>query len=114
MFPPMLEPALASGGQVVELRFFLERRSHDLGGRVSGEQLFSAQHLKQHHAERPDVGAAIHRLALGLLRRHVGRGAQDHSHLRRAHGKRGRHGGAAGGGAGSFFLFARISGKPRV
>ena len=48
------------------------------------------QHLVEHDAERPDVGAAIDGSALRLLGRHVGGGAEDHPHLRRARGERRR------------------------
>ena len=48
------------------------------------------QHLVEHAAERPDVGAPVHHLTRGLLGRHVGRGAQDDAHLglRRGNGRR--------------------------
>ena len=35
------------------------------------------EHLVEHGAEGEDVGARVHRAALGLLRRHVGGGAED-------------------------------------
>ena len=48
------------------------------------------QHLVEDAAERPDVGPPVHHLTRGLLRRHVGRGAQHDTHLglRRGHGRR--------------------------
>ena len=36
------------------------------------------------HAERPDVGALVDGLPARLLRRHVGRRAEDHADLRSA------------------------------
>ena len=42
----------------------------------------AGQHLEQHDAEGPDVGALVDRAAARLLRAHVGRGADDHAHLR--------------------------------
>ena len=44
------------------------------------ERAAARQHLVQHAAEGPDVGALVHRLAARLLRRHVRRGAEDHAH----------------------------------
>ena len=43
------------------------------------KQPLSRQHLVQHHAESPDVGAPIHLFAARLFRRHVGRRAQNAS-----------------------------------
>ena len=37
------------------------------------------EHFVQHHAERPDVGAFVDRLAARLLGRHVGGRAEDHA-----------------------------------
>ncbi len=48
------------------------------------EQACPAQHLVEHHSERPDVGALVDRHALRLLGRHVRRRAENHPHLRRA------------------------------
>ena len=42
------------------------------------------------HAECPDVGAPVHRLAFRLLRRHVGGRSQNHSRLRRRQTQRRR------------------------
>jgi hypothetical protein len=50
------------------------------------EREVSGEHLEEHAAERPDVGALVHRLAACLLRAHVGGGAED----RAASGERGR------------------------
>ena len=62
-----------------------------VGDVVALEGPAAGQHLVEHAAERPDVGALVDRLALGLLRRHVGRGAEDHpahGHRRRRDGRR--------------------------
>ena len=40
------------------------------------EREFPREHLVEHHAQRPDVGAWIDFLAQGLLGRHVVHGAQ--------------------------------------
>ncbi|MGD0670312.1 MAG: hypothetical protein ABSB23_22490 [Bryobacteraceae bacterium] len=52
---------------------------------VAFEQSAPSEHFVYHDAEGPDVGALVHGLTAGLLRAHVGGGAQDHSGLRRAH-----------------------------
>ena len=48
----------------------------------------SHEHLVQHHAKCPNVGALIHGLAAGLLGRHVGGCAKDDAGKRSAAGKR--------------------------
>ena len=48
------------------------------------ERVSAGEHLVEDDAEGPDVGALVDGLALRLLRRHVGGGADDHSHLCRA------------------------------
>ena len=48
-----------------------------VGRIVALESAPAAQHLEENAAERPDVGALVDRLSARLLRRHVGRGAQD-------------------------------------
>ena len=46
------------------------------------ERPLPREHLVEHAAERPDVGALVHRLAARLLRAHVGGRAEDHPGLR--------------------------------
>jgi hypothetical protein len=48
------------------------------------------QHLVEDAAERPDVDSSVHHLTRRLLGRHVGRGAQNDTHLgvRRGNGRR--------------------------
>ena len=50
----------------------------------------AGEHLEHHHAERPDIGAAVDALALCLFRRHVSSRAQDHSDLGGARSERRR------------------------
>ena len=57
------------------------------------ERAAARQHLVEDAAERPDVRTDIDGLALRLLRRHVGRGAENHPahrHRRRGDGRRER------------------------
>ena len=58
-----------------------DRREH-VRHRLAVEQARAGQHLVEHDAERPDVGALVDSLALGLLGRHVRRGAEDDAELR--------------------------------
>ena len=64
------------------VRLALEHAREDVGDVVAGEQALAGEHLEQHDAERPDVGALVDGPAARLLGRHVGRGAEDHAHLR--------------------------------
>ena len=66
------------GGQATPLGLALEDRRDRVGGRLAGKRRPRRQHLVQHAAERPDVGALVHRLAPGLLGAHVGGGARNH------------------------------------
>ncbi len=60
------------------------------GDGLGAEQSLAGQHLVEHDAERPDVGALVDRLPLGLLGTHVRRGAEDHPRLRHRGGRDGR------------------------
>ena len=50
------------------------------------------EHLVEHAAEGPDVGAAVHGVPAGLLGAHVRRGAEDHAGHRSGRGQRRGHG----------------------
>ena len=56
----------------------------DVGDGLAGERAAAREHFVEHDAERPDVRALVDRLPARLLRRHVGRGAEDHAQLRGA------------------------------
>ena len=49
---------------------------------AAGEGSGAGQHLVEHAAEGPDVGALVHGLAARLFRAHVGGRAEDHARLR--------------------------------
>ena len=68
------------------------KRSTESNGRAESglEQPLAGEHFVEHHAEGPDVGAFVYRLAFGLLGRHVGGGAEDHAGLGRGSGDGGR------------------------
>ena len=74
-------------GQPRPVGLALDDGAEDVGERLALEGRAAGEHLVEHAAERPDVGAAIHRLPARLLRRHVGGGAEDDAGLR--HGRRG-------------------------
>ncbi len=59
--------------------------------RFSLKQLVAGEHLPQHHAEGPDVSPLVRRNAGGLLRSHVGGGAEDDARGCGVGGQRRRH-----------------------
>ena len=67
--------------KAIERNRLFEHGRQGLSGGVARERLSAREHLVQHHAKCPDVGAPVGGFALGLFRRHVGRGAQDHVRL---------------------------------
>ena len=58
--------------------------------RFRPETAVSRQHLVQHNAERPDIGALIDGFAASLLGAHVSGGAENSARLRHAKGERRR------------------------
>ena len=76
--------APASGARLVA-----QDRAHAPRRRVARERALAGQHLVEHRAEAEDIRARVERLALRLLRRHVGHRA-DHRAVHRL-----RHVGAA-------------------
>ena len=85
-----LDPLLRPGRQPAPIGFALENRRDHFRRRTSGERALAGQHLIEHAAEGPDVGAFIRRQAPGLLRAHVRRGSEDDADLRLEGGRR-RH-----------------------
>ena len=71
-----------AGRQRREVGRVLEDAGEDVRHGLAVEEPPAGEHLVEHDAERPDVGAAVDGGAGRLLRRHVGRGAEDHAHLR--------------------------------
>ena len=63
--------------QPIERDVVFDHGGDDLGCGFAAKQLPARQHLEQHDAERPDVRAFVDRASLGLLGRHVRRGAED-------------------------------------
>ncbi len=72
------------------IRVRLEHRRQRVRYRVAAEQVPAREQFVEHHAEAPDVGALIHRVAARLFGGHVGRRAQDHPGQRAPHGQRRR------------------------
>ena len=60
-------------------RLLLEHGGEDLGHAVAGERALAGERLVETATERPHVAAAIDVMALGLLRAHVGGGADQHA-----------------------------------
>ena len=72
-----------SGGQRGPIGLAFKNADERVGDRVAVERAPARQHLEQHAAERPDVGALVDRLPARLLGAHVGRRAENAA-LRRA------------------------------
>ncbi len=87
------------GGEPAPVDVLHDHGGERLGDPLALEQPPPGQHLVEHDAERPDVGAAVDLLALGLLGAHVRRRAEDHAGDRSGRGQRRRHR-RAGTGAG--------------
>ena len=69
-------------GQHAPIRLVLEDGGDRVRRRGPAERRPAGQHLVEHAAEGPDVGARIRLEPARLLRRHVGRGADDRARLR--------------------------------
>ncbi len=79
------------GRQLGPFGLVAEHPGQGVGEGLAAEELVPGQHLHQHDAEGPDVGAPVHLLAPGLLGAHVGRGPQQHAGLGHLGGEGGRH-----------------------
>ena len=77
----------------------LDHRGQDVRDRLAVEEPAAGQHLEQHDAEGPDVGALVDGLAPRLLGGHVGGGAEDQAGrgAGAGQGRRLRQGGRAAG-----------------
>ena len=60
------------GWQQRQVRLAREDQPQRFRHRIGREEALARQHLVQHHTERPDIRALVHRLAARLLRTHVG------------------------------------------
>jgi len=65
------EEVLEMRGRVGDDRLPVDDRRQGLRRVVTAVEALAGEHLGQDHAERPDVGAAVHWLPLGLLGRHI-------------------------------------------
>ena len=84
----------STGGQGRPVGLRGEDGSTDVRDGSAAKRSLSREHLVEHAAEGPDVGAAIDRLAARLFRRHVRCGAEDDAalgHCRRGEGFRRLH-----------------------
>ena len=68
-----------------------------MGNGLAVEESAACQEFVEHDSEGPDIGAAVDRLAGGLLGGHVSGGAEDEAGLGGPHGESGRIGGDFGG-----------------
>ena len=66
----------------------LDHVGEHLGDAVARERRRAGQHLVEHTAERPDIGALVDRPSARLLGAHVRRGPEQHAVLRATHGDR--------------------------
>ena len=64
------------GRELLPPRLVPQDRRQDVRDGLAVERRRAREHLEQHDAEGPDVGARIHGVPARLLRRHVGRGAE--------------------------------------
>ena len=69
----------------VPRRVHLHNCRQRVGDILSGKRPLPRQHLIQHRAERPDVGALVHDLAPRLLGTHVRRRSENHARIRCRH-----------------------------
>ena len=75
-----------SSGSCFPLGLARQNACQRVGHGLAGIHGLAGEHLHQHDAEGPDVGAAVHGFAPGLLGAHVGGGAHedpDSGHLSR-------------------------------
>ena len=77
-FQAALEKTLHLARRIREFRFAEHHCGERIGDRLAHEQPLAGEQFMHHHAERPDVGALIGRLAFGLLGSHVACGAENH------------------------------------
>ena len=79
-----------SAGSAVPVRRRLHDRGDHLGDVFAGERARAGEHLVEHGAKRPDVGALVDGPTARLLRRHVRRRPEDHAHPGHRRGARQR------------------------
>ena len=71
-----------AAGSARPVRLALEDARERIGHRRTSKRALARQHLVEHAAKRPDIGAFVHRQPARLLRAHVRRRAEDDARLR--------------------------------
>src|SRR5262249_54474098 len=73
-----------------KIGFGFEYRRNHIRNSLALERLLTGEHLVENASEREDVAALIGCETFRLFRRHITRGAQDDSGIRRCQADRGR------------------------
>ena len=80
-------PLAASLRQLRPVRFLRDDRAQDVGGGFAVERARRGEHVEEHAAQRPQIGASIDRASARLLGRHLRGGAEDDARLRHRGGR---------------------------
>lgn len=91
----------------------MQDRRHRIGGGVALERAQAGQHLEQHDAEGPDVGAPVRHLTARLFGAHVGGRAENPAHGGRIRGDLGARIGRLDPGQAEIEHFHQAIGRDR-